>query len=152
MAISKTSSRSSKKQADTSHTVFETVPKAALLMLFSGLFILFISTLFTLNLPSPVAFARPIALSSLFIGAAIGGFFCSKRIDAPSSFACGALAVLLLVILLIIAKALIPATVSSIDASFSVIGYLLTAGSAMAGVLLGSKAQKRKRRKKHYRS
>lgn len=152
MAISKTKSRNTKKQTDTSHTVFETAPKAALLMLFTGLFILLISTFFTLNLPSPIALSRPIALTALFAGSAIGGFFCARRIESSGAFASAALAVLVLVILLIVAKTLIPSTVSNSSSTFSIVGYISSALSAMLGVLLGSKTQKRKRRKKTYRS
>lgn len=152
MAISKTNVRNTKKQSDTSHTVFETAPKAVLLMLLTGLFILLISTIFILNLPSPIDFSRPIALMSLFIGAAAGGFFCSKQIEAPNAFAAAALASVILVILLIIAKTLIPTTVGGNNLTFSIIGYIASMASAMTGALFGSKTKRRKRRKKTYRS
>lgn len=152
MAISKKNGRKAKKQTDVSHTVFETAPKAALLMLFTGLFILFISTFFTLNLPSPVALSRPIALTALLAGSAIGGLFCARRIESPGAFASAALAVLVLVILLIVAKELIPSTVSNSSATFSIVGYIACALSAISGALLGSKNKKRKRRKKPFRS
>lgn len=152
MAISKTTARKAKRQSEISHTVFETAPKAALLMLLTGLFILFFSALITLNLPSPAAFAQPIALTSLILGAAVGGCFCSKRLEVPNAYASGAFAVLFLIILLITAKFLIPTTVQSSSTAFNIIGYMLTAASAMAGVSLGSVSRKNRRRKKHYRS
>lgn len=152
MAISKTNGRNTKKQADTSHTVFETAPKAVLLMLLTGLFILLIATFFTLNLPSPVDFARPIALMSLFIGSAAGGFFCAKQTESPNAFAAAAIASVILILLLVTAKVLIPLTVRSSSLIFSIIGYIASIASAMAGVLLGNKTKRKIRRKKTYRS
>ena len=153
MAISKTTARAAKKPSEKSHSVFETAPKAVLLMLFTGLFILLLTTAFALNLPSPAAFAKSLAIASLLIGAIVGGYFCAKRLEAPDSYAGAALAVVILILLLIITRAWFPFSLQSGGTAYTAIGYVIIALAAVAGVLLGSKGPaKRKRRKKHYRS
>ena len=76
----------SKRNSKTRHTVIETAPKATLLMLLTGLFILFVGAFIIQKLDSPVALSEPLALTALYLGTAVGGAFCASRMDGNLSF------------------------------------------------------------------
>ncbi len=155
MASSKVKKRTSNNQSDSPRTIFETAPKAALLMLLSGLIILLIAALLSLRSSSPLSLAGPAALCALYIGAFVGGLFCSSQTDGADSIISSLIAALMIILLLITAKIFIPKPVASINPMLSVIFHSLTAAAAVLGALVGEKQRSTKRRRKknkHYRS
>lgn len=145
----------SKRNSKNQHNIIETAPKATLLMLLAGLFILIIGAFFIQILESPVVFSAPWACFALYAGAATGGAFCSLRLDGKDIAACTFIASLILCALLILAKAFVKAPENPDDSLISFIMHLLVPLSALIGALICNwmKANKGiKKRKNHYRS
>ncbi len=145
------SKRNSKKR----HTIIETAPKATLLMLLTGLFILFIGAFFVQRLDSPVALSEPLALIALYFGGAVGGAFCASRMDGKLSLSSALIASAILCVLLILAKAFVAEPEDPNGALISFITHLLVPLSAVLGALLCNRLKDKKEtknRKNHYRS
>ncbi len=149
MSKSKVDIRRPRSAGKSSHTVYETAPKAALIMLLSGLFILLISAAIAIRTASPIDLSRPAALISLYAGAAVGGLFCSKRLTEKKQAATSSLiASVILIIILILCKFIIPGGTYKADLTVSVLLHLLIIPvSALASILCGNKPAKRKKHK-----
>ncbi len=136
-----------------SHTIPETAPKAALIMLLSGLFVLFISALFILRAESPAALARPLSLVSLYLGAMAGGFYAAKLIPDGQAYIASAAAAALLVALMVALKFILPDDGDALAPMLSLGLHGAVIGAAAFGTLAGLKQPARRRkRKKHSRS
>lgn len=145
----------SKRNSKNQHTIIETAPKATLLMLLTGLFILFVGAFFIQRLDSPVALSKPFAYLALYVGAALGGTFCAARMDENLGIASSLIASSILCILLILAKAFIKAPDSTNGWLISIISHLLIPISAILGALICKRLKTNKeikKRKNHYRS
>lgn len=145
----------SKRNSKTRHTVIETAPKATLLMLLTGLFILFVGAFFIQKLDSPVALSEPLALTALYLGTAVGGAFCASRMDGNLSFPSALAASAILCVLLILAKAFVAEPEDPNGAWISFITHLLIPLSAVLGALICNRLKIKKEiknRKNHYRS
>ncbi len=139
--------------ARTERSITETAPKASLIMLFTGLFLLLIMTATSANAPSPTELSPIMAPVALHLGIAVGGFFCGVRLQGADGYACAAISAAILTALLLAVKLLIPAPDECLTFAVGVILHLLTVLSAILGALLASRMPKRKRRKKSkYRS
>ncbi|MGM9642046.1 MAG: hypothetical protein ACI3XI_02435 [Eubacteriales bacterium] len=136
-----------------SHTVTSTAPKAALIMLLSGLLILVISTFFSLKAQSPVVLARPIGTVSLFSGALAGGFYAAKCLKDGQAYAASAIASALLIAVIIVTKFFIPASTAGLPLWLSPILHCAVIPFSFLGTLIGQKQPiKRKKHKKHKRN
>ena len=134
-------------------SITETAPKASLIMLLSGLFLLFIMTVASANSPSPTELSPILASTSLFLGIAVGGFFCGVRLNGAERYACAAISAAILTALLLAVKILIPAPDECLTFAVRVFLHLLTVLIAVLGALIASRMPKKKRRKKSkYRS
>ena len=148
-------SSTSKHISKIKHTIIETAPKATLLMLLAGLFILFLTSLFIQRLESPVAFSAPFAYFALYLGTAMGGCFCAWRLEGRIALMCAFLSSSILCLLLIVAKAFIASPAATASFLISFITHLLVPAFAMIGELIGNRIKsntKMKKRKNHYRS
>lgn len=145
----------SKRNSKTRHNIIETAPKATLLMLLAGLFILFVGALFIQRLDSPVALSKPLALIALYCGTAIGGAFCASRMDGNLSFPSALAASAILCVLLILAKAFVAEPEDPNGTLISFITHLLVPPAAVLGALIYNRLKVKKEiknRKNHYRS
>ena len=143
------------RNSKTQHTVIETAPKATLLMLLAGLFILILGALCIHNTSSPTFFSAPIAYFALYSGCLLGGVFCSLRLDENLGIVCALISALLLCSLIILAKAFITTPEKTNVFLISLITHLLIPLFSAVGALTGRKYQKNKvhqKRKKNYRS
>jgi CDP-diglyceride synthetase len=137
------------------HTVIETAPKATLLMLLTGLFILFLGALIVRNSASPTLFSAPIAYIALYTGNVLGGFFCSSKLEGTRAATCALASSALLCLLIILAKAFVEPAEEQNGFLISLLTHLLVPLSSVAGALLGERTKinkELKKRKKHYRS
>lgn len=145
----------SKRNSKTRHTVIETAPKATLLMLLTGLFILFVGAFFIQKLDSPIALSEPLALTALYLGTAVGGAFCASRMEGRLSLSTALAASAILCVLLILAKAFVAEPKDPNGALISFITHLLIPLSAVLGALICNRLKTKKEiknRKNHYRS
>ncbi len=145
----------SNRNSQTRHNIIETAPKATLLMLLTGLFILFLGALFTRNTTSPTSLSAPIAYLALYAGTTLGGFFCASRLEGSSGITSALISSSLFCLLIILAKAFIESPPTPNVFSVSLITHLLIPLSSVAGALLGGRRitnNELKKRKKHYRS
>ena len=134
-------------------SISETAPKASLIMLLTGLFLLLIMTLSSANAPSPTELSPILAPVALFLGIAVGGFFCGTRLQGGEGYACAALSAAILTALLLAVKLLIPAPDERLSLAVGVTLHLLTVLTAILGALIAGRLPKRRRRKKSkYRS
>lgn len=148
-------SQTSIRNSKTHHTVIETAPKATLLMLLAGLFILFLGALLIRGTASPTVFSAPVALFALYTGSLAGGIFCSSELDGALGITGALIASALLCLLIIIAKAFLAAPENANGFLTSLITHLLIPLFSVAGALIGGKSKQTKelkKRKKHYRS
>ena len=134
--------------ARTERSITETAPKASLIMLLTGLFLLLIMTAVSANTPSPTELSPILAPLALYLGIAVGGFFCGLRLHGADGYACAAISAAILTALLLAVKLLIPAPDECLTFSVGVILHLLTVLSAILGALLAGRMPKRKRRNK----
>ena len=144
----------SKRNSKIQHTVIETAPKATLLMLLAGLFILLIGALIAQEFDSPVALSSPVACLALYTGAAVGGCFCAARLDNGLMIACSLISSSLLCVILIIAKAFVSAPETTKGFVISLICHLLVPVCALLGAVICNRIKANKEikdRKKHYR-
>ena len=145
----------SKRNSKNQYTIFETAPKATLLMLLTGLFILFVGAFFIQKLDSPVAFSKLFAPFALYLGAAVGGAFCASRMDGKLSLSSALIASSILCIILILAKAFVAEPNDPRGALISFIAHLLIPLTALLGAWIGNRLRIKKEiknRKNHYRS
>ena len=145
----------SKRNSKTRHTIIETAPKATLLMLLTGLFILFVGAFFIQKLDSPVALSEPLALTALYLGTAVGGAFCASRMEGRLSLSTALAASAILCVLLILAKAFVAEPKDPNGTLISFITHLLVPISAVLGALICNRLKIKKEiknRKNHYRS
>ncbi len=145
----------SKRNSKNQHTIIETAPKATLLMLLTGLFILFVGAFFIQRLDSPVALSEPLALIALYLGTAVGGAFCASRMDGKLSLSSALIASAILCVLLILAKAFVAEPENPNGSLTSFITHLLVPLSAVLGALICNRLKNKKEinyRKNHYRS
>ena len=142
-----------KRNATDSHSIFETAPKASLIMLFSGLFVLFVLTLLIINSPSPTELSVFLAPASLLSGAAFGGLFCGMRLKGGRGCACAVLSALLVTSILLVARLFVPASLSRSSSVTFTILHLSTLGAAALGTVPANITGNSKRRKiRKYRS
>lgn len=123
-------------------------PKASLIMLLSGLFLLFLSTLSVINTPAPAELTVFLAPISLFAGTVSGGFYCGLRLQGTEGYACAAISAAILTALLLAVKIIVPAPVDVQSLTFTVIFHILTVFAAVAGVFAANRIPKKRRRKK----
>ena len=145
----------SKRNSKTRHTVIETAPKATLLMLLTGLFILFAGAFFIQKLDSPIALSTPFAIFALYSGAISGGVFCSHRLHGRQALACAVISSAVICVMIIIAKAFIEAPQYPTGFVTSLITHLSILIIAIIGALIGGRIKTNKefkKRKNHYRS
>lgn len=145
----------SKRNSKIQHTIIETAPKATLLMLLAGLFILFLGALIIRGTPSPTLFSAPIAYFALYAGAVIGGYFCSARLEGARGLTCAFASSALLCLLILLAKAFISPSADPNGFWISLLTHLLVPLSSVAGAIIGGRSKTNKelkKRKKHYRS
>ena len=143
------------RNSKTQHTVIETAPKATLLMLLTGLFILFVGAFFIQKIDSPVAFSELFAPFALYLGAAVGGAFCASRMDGKLSLSSALIASSILCIILILAKAFVAEPNDPRGALISFIAHLLIPITALLGAWICNRLRIKKEiknRKNHYRS
>ena len=139
--------------ARSERSITETAPKASLIMLLTGLFLLLIMTAVSADTPSPTGLSPILAPVALFSGIAVGGFFCGVRLQGADRYACAAISAAILTVLLLSVKLLIPSPDDRLTFPLGVILHLLTILSAIVGALIASRLPKRKHRKKSkYRS
>ena len=144
----------SKHNSKIQHTVIETAPKATLLMLLAGLFILLLGALIVQSFDSPVALSSPVACLALYSGADVGGCFCATRLDDGLWLGCALISSSLLCVLLILAKAFVAAPEPSKGFMISLICHLLVPLSAVLGALICNRLKSNRKiqnRKNHYR-
>ena len=137
------------------HTVIETAPKATLLMLLTGLFVLFVGAFFIQKLDSPIALSTPFAIFALYSGAISGGVFCSHRLHGRQALACAVISSAVICVMIIIAKAFIEAPQYLNGFVTSLITHLSIPIIAIVGALIGGRIKTNKefkKRKNHYRS
>ncbi len=147
-------SSTGKRNSKIQHTVIETAPKATLLMLLAGLFILLIGTLIIQNSDSPVALSSALACLALYFGAAVGGCFCAARLNERRMFGCSLTSSSLLCVILIIAKAFVAAPETTKGFAISLICHLLVPACAVLGAVICNHVKTNKEiknRKAHYR-
>ena len=137
-----------KHQAGDSHSISETAPKASLIMLLSGLFLLSAFTFFIRNSPSPSELAVHLAPAALIIGAALSGFFCGTRLNGGEGYTSAILSVAIVTVIILGARIFIPAPTNRSAMLTSIIFHLLTVAADMLGTFLASTKGKQKRRKK----
>ena len=145
----------SKRNSKTQHTVIETAPKATLLMLLTGLFILFAGAFFIQKLDSPIALSTPLAIFALYSGAISGGVLCSHRLHGRQALACAVISSAVICVMIIIAKAFIEAPQYLNGFVTSLITHLSIPIIAIVGALIGGRIKTNKefkKRKNHYRS
>lgn len=144
------------KRSQGSHaerSIFETAPKASLIMLLTGLFLLLVMAAAATNTPSPAELSPILAPIALLLGIAVGGFFCGVRLQGAEGYACAAISAAILTALLLAVKLLIPAPIERLTFAMGAILHLLTVLTAILGTLIAGRMPKRKRRKKSkYRS
>ena len=129
-------------------SITQTAPKASLIMLLTGLFLLSIMTAVATGCASPTALTSILAPIALFLGVAVGGFLCGAWLDGASGYACGAISAAIVAMILLAVKLFIPAPDGSHPFAVGLFLNLLIILSAMLGVLLSSRMPKRKRRRK----
>ncbi len=138
-----------KKKISSSHTIFETAPKAIAISFISGLLLLFLSTFFALKATSPYELARPIALASLYTGAALGGVFCAYRLESGDSYIAAISASSILMLLIFAAKLFLPHEGIMMPTFLSVALHLLIPTSSLIGAFMGNcRPRTKKKRKK----
>ena len=145
----------SKRNSKNQYTIFETAPKATLLMLLTGLFILFVVAFFIQKLDSPIALSTPFAIFALYSGAISGGVFCSHRLHGRQALACAVISSAVICVMIIIAKAFIEAPQYPNGFVTSLITHLSIPIIAIVGALIGGRIKTNKefkKRKNHYRS
>ena len=145
----------SKRNSKNQYTIFETAPKATLLMLLTGLFILFAGAFFIQKLNSPIALSTPFAIFALYSGAISGGVFCSHRLHGRLALACAVISSAVICVMIIIAKAFIEAPQYLNGFVTSLITHLSIPVLAIVGALIGGRIKTNKeikKRKNHYRS
>lgn len=144
-----------KRNSKIQHTIIETAPKATLLMLLAGLFILFLGALIIRNTQSPTVLSTPVAYLALYAGTILGGCFCATRLEGLRGVTCAFTSSALLCLLILTAKAFITPVEEPNGFLISLLTHLFVPLSSVTGAIIGgrSKANKElKKRKKHYRS
>ncbi len=132
-----------------SHSMFETAPKAALIMLLSGLFIISASTFLALKTISPVSLARPVALCALYVGAGIGGAYCSCKLSRGDAYLASFIASVILAAVIFGARAIISDESEKTSIALSLALHLIIPIAAAIGAYAANlRPPKRKRRKR----
>ena len=129
-------------------SITETAPKASLIMLFTGLFVLFVTALFASGTPAPADLSVFLAPAALFLGTTAGGFYCGLRLRGGEGCACAAASSAMLAAVLLLSKLFIAAPKDKLSFTLAVILHLLTVLTAVAGAVIAGRAPKKKRRKK----
>ena len=129
-------------------SIYETAPKAFLIMLFSGLFLLLIITAFISNTVSPVELTALAAPSALIAGCIIGGFFCGKRLRGADSVVGAVLSSAVLTASLLAAKIFITPPDDRLGFIVTLLLHLLTVAVSALSALSASRVPQRRRRKK----
>lgn len=135
-------------QAGASHSISETAPKASLIMLLSGLFLLSAFTFFIRNSPSPAELAVHFAPAALLIGAVIGGLFCGARLKGGEGYASAILSTAIIAAMLLAARIFIPAPADRSAMPVTVIFHLLMVAAVTLGTFIANAKGKQRRRKK----
>ena len=132
----------------TERSIFQTAPKASLIMLLTGLFLLLIMTVAATGSVSPTALTSILAPIALFIGVAVGGFFSGTWLEGSRGYACAGVSAVIVAAILLAAKLFIPIPDESHPFAVGIFLNLLIIISAFLGVLISSRMPKRKRRRK----
>lgn len=134
-------------------SILQTAPKASLIMLFSGLFLLLIITAISVNSANPTENATISAPAVLFVACVIGGVFCGTRFQSPQKYACAAVSSFIIISLLLLAKLFIYAPQDRTPFSIAIALHLVTFPAVMLGTaIVGKFPKKRRRKKSKYRS
>ncbi len=137
-----------RRNASDSHSISETAPKASLIMLLSGLFLLSAFAFFIRNSPSPAELAVYFAPTALLIGVVIGGFYCGTRLKGGESYASAILSVALVTAILLAVKLFIPAPESRSALIVGIILHLMSVAAVTLGTFLANTKGRQRRRKK----
>ena len=134
--------------APSKRSITETAPKATLIMLLSGLFLLLLLTASSVNSPAPADLSAIVGPLALFISVTIGGIFCGMRLQGADKYACAALSAAIMTAILLAAKLLISAPEDRFSPAVGMIFHLLTVLFSILGALVAGRFQGTARRKK----